>query len=106
MKPITVINGPFEPGGKAIVDRGFLVAPGIAMYVSSTHNQLWLQHVRDRDADMFAGNLGVILTENVERDADELIAELYAKLCNMTGFEFVCTVLVQNGIDIEMYPPG
>ncbi|MEV5028526.1 hypothetical protein [Paenibacillus sp. LPE1-1-1.1] len=105
MKPITVINGPFEPGGSAIIDRGFLVAPGIAMYVSSTHRQLWLQHVTVRDYDTCSGGIGVILSENVIRDDREIIAELYANLRGMDGFEFVCTVLVQNGVDIEMFPP-
>jgi hypothetical protein len=105
MTPITIINGPFEPSGAAIVDRGFLVAPGIAMYVSSTHRQLWLQHVTFRDTDTYAGGIGVILAEDVLRDDAEIIAELYATLRGMDGFEFVCRVLVQNGIDVEMYPP-
>ncbi|MGG4142988.1 hypothetical protein ABEW34_07630 [Paenibacillus algorifonticola] len=105
MKPITVINGPYSEGGSVKIERAYLVSPSIAMYVSD--GNLWLDRVipvPGRLYETYASDVGIILTEGVSGDVGALITAMYAALRSMDAFEFVVTVLLEIGIDLDWIP--
>ncbi|KQN97597.1 hypothetical protein [Paenibacillus sp. Leaf72] len=105
MKPITVINGPYSEGGSVKIERAYLVSPSIAMYVSD--GNLWLDRVipvPGRLFETYVSDAGIILTEEASGDAESLIATVYAALRSMDAFEFVTSVLLEIGIDLDRIP--
>lgn len=97
-----------DPIDDELVPRpAFLVAPGYAMGIVG--GALWVDRVVPVPGDptTFKGDGGLSLTWRIGR-GNELVAEVYARLISMTGFDFVTQIMLHpdNAYDLEMYPDG
>ncbi|AWB45297.1 hypothetical protein DCC85_14385 [Paenibacillus sp. CAA11] len=95
-KRISIIDGPYEFEHGYQEDIGYLVADGMAMYISE--GLLWLRAVRKvegRDSLYLAHEerAGVILANDTGR-GDIIIEEMYNRLANMSAFDFLHTDLM------------
>jgi hypothetical protein len=109
VRSITVLWGPLD--GEYIPASAILVTAHYAMFVIRKSNALWLEpvlpipgipntYITDASASP------VMLSENVPPDVDDadIIAKTYRMLTDMTGFDFVTRVLMDNGLDVELFP--
>ncbi|RAV19508.1 hypothetical protein [Paenibacillus contaminans] len=80
---------------------GYLVEDRHAMYIDDS-GVLWLIRVSPTEKERVYSEDPVnslILATNVR--ADDVIERIYARLAAMTGFDFLMTILIPMGADID-----
>lgn len=104
---VTVLWGPLD--GEYVPAPGILVAAYYAMYV--VKGSLWFDRVLPVTNTASScitdkSSCPVMLSDNVPHDADyeDIIAKAYRMLTEMTAFDFVTRVLMETGVDVELFP--